>query len=255
MNRPPLWHHLVIFLLVSFVAVGAQQEHVCHDIVVLSHNIVDSDVVKKTFPEPIRVDEVSFESDALFQPQEFSSLFPFSPGDYIDSACLIAALELCAKKNKFFRVKITIFTGDETVRLHFAFEAAWTFKKIKIHNVYQGKHALSQFYIMERGEVFDESKHAHSCSKIKEFLLNNGYFDCSVTSDFVYDYQTKEVMVHIFIKKGKRFSFGSVEVALTTENGVCDDNDDLCKQIKKRFHTHCHPVRLLKNSLIKNRPL
>ena len=88
---------------------------------------------------------------------------------------------------------------------------------------------------MERGDQFDESKHTHSLEKIKEFLLNNGYFNCSITSTIAYDHQTKEIIVHIFIKKGKRFSFGSVDVALTIENGLFGDDDDLCKQIKKKI--------------------
>lgn len=225
----------VFFLFLCFLSLGAQQENVSNSFVVLSENVVDRDSVKKHFLEPIRCDEISFESDAAFQQDEFFYLFPFTAGDCIDSDQLIASLELCAKKNKFSTVKITIFTTEKTARLHFTFSAAWTFKKIKIHNVYQGKHGLLQFYLMERGELFDESKHAYSLEKIKEFLLNSGYFDCSVTSNLAYDSYTKEVIVHIFIKKGKHFSFGSVDVALTVENDLCDDHDELCKQIKKKI--------------------
>ncbi len=234
MNRASLWYHLRVFVLLCCTSMSAQQEDVCHSVVVLSDNIVDTEIIKKQFSEPIRCDEISFESDAIFQQEEFSYLFPFKGGDCIDSDKLIAALELCTKKNKFCRVQITFFTTHETIRLHFTFEAVWTFKKIKIHNVYQGKHALSQLYVMERGELFDESKHIHSCDVIKQFLFDNGYFDCTVTSNLAYDSQTKEVIVHIFIKKGKRFSFGSVDVALTIENNVCD-SDDVCKQIKKKI--------------------
>ncbi len=235
MNRSALWYHLGGLLLLCFVSTSAQQETVSHEIVVLSDNVVNTDIIKKTFIEPIRYDEISFESDAMLQQDEFFYLFPFKGGDCIDSDQLIASLELCAKKNKFSKISITILTTHETVRLHFSFSAAWTFKKIKIHNVYQGKHALLQFYAMERGELFDKSKHDYSLEKIKEFLLHNGYFDCSVTSHLAYDNQTKEVIVHICVKKGKRFSFGSVDVALTVEDGLCDDNDELRKQIKKKI--------------------
>jgi outer membrane protein assembly factor BamA len=233
MNIPTVF--FTIFLLACFVSVAAQQESMNHDIIVVSDNVVDVENIQKLFFQPIRVDEISFESDAIFQQEEFSYLFPFGCGDYIDSDRLITSLELCTKKNKFFKIKMTLFSGDEKARLHFTFEAAWTFKKIKIHNVYQGKHALSQLYVMERGEIFDEAKHAHSVEQIKQFLLNNGYFNCDVTSNLVYDQQTKEVVVHMFINKGKRFSFGSVDVVLTIEHGICDDNDDLCKQIKKKI--------------------
>lgn len=237
MNQSLRWHYLgiFIFLLCCFVSISAQQEYVCHDVTVLSHNIIDRDSIKKYFPEPIRIDEISFESDVIFQQEEFEYLFPFHRGDRINSDHLIFAFECCAKKNKFMTIKMTAVIENDGVGLHIIFEAAWTFKKIKIHNIYQGKHVLLQLYLMERGDLFDESKHAHSLAQIKQFLINNGYFDCCVTSNIEYDHQKKEVIVHICIKKGKRFSFAAVDVTVSIENGVCEDKDDVCKQIKKKI--------------------
>ena len=177
-----------------------------------SQGATEKEALEKIFTTNVIVDELSFESDVVFQRQEFLYLFAIAKGDRINHEAVIAGLERCAKKNKFSVIKMTSVAVGAGVRLHFSIEAAWTFKKIKIHNVYQGKHALLQFYLMERGDLFDESKHNHSMSKIKEFLINNGYFDCSVTSNCEYDYQTKEVIVHISIKKGKRFCFGSIDV-------------------------------------------
>jgi outer membrane protein insertion porin family len=236
MNQPSLWHQVIIFLLLfCSVCIDAQQENCCRDVVVLSHNSVDTEALKNIFITPVIVDELSFESDVVFQRQEFLHLFACDKGDQIDQNHLIAALERCAKKNKFSAAKMTIVADDGGVRLHFAFESAWTFRKIKIHNVYQGKHALLQLYLMERGDLFDESKHNHSLSQIKEFLINNGYFDSSVTSNFEYDYQTKEVIVHISIKKGKRFCFGAIDVDIMMENGALEDNEELRKLVKKNI--------------------
>lgn len=243
----------VFLLLLFFMSITAQQENVSHTIVVLSNNIVDTDAINNFFATPMQVDEISFESDVIFSQEEFEHLFPFSKDNQIKSNDLVVALELCSKKNKFFTVKIIIFTSDETTRLHFVFEAAWTFKKIKIHNVYQGKHAISQFYVMERGDLFEQAKHEHSIAAIKEYLVNGGYFDCNVTSDLEYDQRTKELIVHIFIKRGKRFSFGEINVAIHGESGECDDNDELRKQIKKRLRIHYHHhVHALKIKLIAN---
>ncbi len=236
MNQSPLWHQVIIsFLLLCSLSVGAQHENVCRDVVVLSQNGVDKEAISAVFATPLLVDEFSFESDVVFTQEEFFYLFACKSGDKIDQEYLIAALERCAKKNKFSVVKITIFTSNDGIRLHFAFEAAWTFRKIKIHNVYQGKHALLQFYLMERGDMFDESKHNHSMSKIKESLINSGYFDCNILSSLEYDHRTKEVIVHISIKKYKRFCFGSMSVEITGNNGILDDNDELCKLVKTKI--------------------
>src|SRR6266404_127413 len=227
----------VFFVLLCFMSITAQQENVCHDIIVVSNNVVDRDIIKKYFSEPMHFDEISFESDVIFQQEEFEYVCSFNKADDISSDDLIVALERCIKKKKFFVVKITIFTSDDSIRLHFTFEGAWTFKKIKIHNVYQGKHALLQFYLMERGDLFDESKHDHSLMHIKDYLVNGGYCDCAVTSNCEYDHRTKEVIVHIFINKGKRFSFGSHDVVLYGETEMIEDHKELCKQIKKKI-TH-----------------
>jgi len=235
MNQSSLWHQVIIFFFLFLcVSIGAQQEPCCRDLVVLSANVVDRTGLKQLFATPVIVDDISFESDVVFYQQEFLHLFEIAKGDCIDQDNLITALERCAKKNKFSTIKMTSVSGDVGVRLHFAIEAAWTFKKIKIHNVYQGKHALLQFYLMERGDLFDESKHAHSLTKIKDFLVGNGYFDSRVTSNFEYDHRTKEVIVHIVIKKGKHFSFGLIDVEIVIDDGTCDEIEELHKLVKKK---------------------
>src|SRR5260221_1082362 len=218
MNQSSLWYLAILFfLLISFFCIEAHQERNCHDIVVMAHNSVDKEILKRIFPEPFLVEKLSFESDVFFSEQEFLHLFNSNNGDQINYDHIVVALERCIKKNKFATIKMTSTVSDDGVMLHFVFESVWSFKKIKIHNVYQKKHALLQFYLMETGDSFEESKHDHSISKIKEFLINNGYFDCNIKSIFEYDHFTKEVIVHIFIKKCKQFYCGAIVVEIIIE--------------------------------------
>lgn len=236
MNQSSLLHQVFIsFLLFCCVFTSAQENNDCRNVIVLSQNNIDKETVQRLFTTPVIIDEISFESDVIFRQEEFFHLFGIAKGDVISQEQLIAGLEFLAKKNKFAVVKLTSVMNDTGVTLHFAMQAAWTFKKIKIHNIYQGKHALLQFYLMERGDLFDESKHAHSINKIKDFLIHNGYFDCNVTSSLEYDNQTKDVIAHIFVKRGKRFSFGSINVEIAIDDATCGENEELCKVVKKKL--------------------
>lgn len=235
MNQLPLRHWIITLLLLCSFCVRAQEETCYTDVVVLSNNTVDKEIIKTIFATNVTVEDIFFESDVAFQRQEFFYLLGFNRGDSIGQNQVIVALERFAKKNKFFTVKMNVFISQTGVRLHFFFVSEWTFKKIKIHNVYQGKHLFQQFYLMERGDVFEESKHNHSIARIKDFLKNNGYLNRAVTSNIEYDDHTKEAIAHIFIKKGKKFSFGSIDVEIINESGIHDDVQDLCKLVRKKI--------------------
>jgi outer membrane protein assembly factor BamA len=252
MNQSSLWHQVFISILMFWcVSVCAQVDSNCHEIVVLSQNKVDKEVIKNLFSVPVVIDELSIESDIVFKQDEFFHLFSVAKGDFIDQEQLIFGLELLAKKNKFSIVRMRSVFSNNGVALHFIMEAIWTFKKIKIHNIYQRKHALLQFYLMERGDLFDESKHNHSITKIKDFLIHNGYFDCNVTSSLEYDYQTKEVIAHISVKKGKCYYFGLINVEITIDDVTHDENEELRKIVKKKL-SHALSSRVFTKEQLNN---
>lgn len=196
---------------------------------------IDKELITHYFLTDVIAKEISFQSDVAFQKEEFFHLLGFKKNDQINQKHIIIALECFFKKNKFSSIKMKIFTDEDGIHLHFIFESEWTFRKIKIHNVYRGKQFFQQFYLMERGDIFDESKHKHSIVKIKEFLTNSGYFDRKVKSRFEYDHTTKEVVAHISIKKGTNYSFGSINVEIVNEDEVADEYDDLCRVVRKKL--------------------
>ena len=216
----------------------------------LSFNkVIDKEMLSHYFPTDVVVKEISFESDVIFQKEEFLYLLDFKENDQINQQDMILAFERFFKKNKFLAIKITISTEADGVRLHFIFESEWTFRAIKIHHVYRGKTFFRQFYLMERGDVFDESKHHHSIIKIKEFLTNSGYFDRKVSSSFEYDNMTKEVVTHISIKKGAHYSFGSIKVDIANEDEGIDEYGDLSRIIRRKLSHSLATQSFTKNLL------
>ena len=234
MNQSPLRHSIILCLFFYFLTSGAQD--VCQNsILAFSSKAIDTELLSTCFSVDVAITTISFESDTAFQKEEFLHLLGFKENDLINQKHITRALERFFKKNKCASIKMNISKNDDGIRLHFIFESEWTFRKIKIHNVYRGKHVFQQFYVMERGDIFDESKHNHSIIKIKEFLTNSGYFDRKVSSRFEYDHATKEVVAHITIKKGTSYSFGSINAQIMNEDEVSDEYEDISKIVRKKL--------------------
>jgi outer membrane protein insertion porin family len=233
MNQSLFRHLTILFFLFCF-SIQAQ-ESVSQSYTLFSHNTIDKEAIKHCCNDNILIENITFESDVVFDQEEFLHLLGFKPGDTIQREDINKAVERCIKKSKFCAIKMRVNTGEIGTHLHFVFESVWTFKKIKIHHVYQGKHLLTQFYLMERGDLFDESKHAHSLTKIKDYLTHNGYLDRQVTSSLEYDQKTKEVIAHISVKKGKRYAFGSVDIEIVCEEGTNQESDNIRSSVRKKI--------------------
>ncbi|HSC25401.1 MAG TPA: BamA/TamA family outer membrane protein [Candidatus Babeliales bacterium] len=235
MNQSLACHLIIIMSFFCFGLVNAQQENNRIPFTVMSHDYIDKEVIKNILISPTILTNLSFESDVILQEQEFLYLMGFDKGCVINSEDIIAAIGRFAKKNKYSMIQMTMVIDDHGISVHLIFKAAWIFKKIKIHNMYQRKQSLLQLYLMERGDNFDQSKHDHSLTKIKDYLISNGYFNQNISSFFEYNHYTKEVIVHISIKKGQQFYFGTHIVEIKSDNAIYEDNDKLCKLVQKKL--------------------
>lgn len=235
MNQWLSWYTISIFFFLIYSFCCASQKDSAHEIIVFSHKIINKENIERYFTENVLIADITFESDVIFQKEEFFYLLGFQKNSYINYNHIMTALEFFVKKNKFIMIKMTIFTDENgSIRLHFIFESEWTFRKVKIHKIYRGKHLFKHLYILERGDIFDESKHNHSIAKIKDFLTSNGYFDATINSHFEYDKNTKEVITHISIKKGVCFCCGPITIDIINEDDIIGEYEDLGKIIRKK---------------------
>ena len=231
MNQPPVRHWIHLSFLLWIFSACSQESSV----VLFCNNMVNKDALNGYCMPSVVVEDLTYESDVLFESEEFLHLVGFQSGGVITSADIYNAVERFVKKNKFLTIKMNIFIAEDGVRLHFVFEGMWTFRKVKIHHVYQKKHLLARVYLMERGELFDEAKHDHSVANIKKLLTDRGYLDHQVTSEFEYDHRTKEVVVHITVKKGRSYGFGSLAIDIACDQDVNQDADDLSRTLRRKF--------------------
>lgn len=228
----------VVCLVICFVFFNSI--HLLHgtelrrSVVAAERNELFSQSLCEVCPESVLIERLTFDSDVYFQKEEFLYLVGFNEGDLIDSPDLINAVNYLSKKNKFNRIKIEVVSGSQGKWFHFDFEGLWTFKKLKIGGVFQGRDVFKHFYLMEQGEAFDRAKHEHSIIKIKEALQQKGYCASGVTTDFDYDQEKKEITVYININKGKRFTIGSLSVEMSAED-VQELPNDFERIIYKRL--------------------
>lgn len=227
--------HLIFILFFHSFCFSIQDNIPKKDILVFFHKTIDKENILRNMSENVLIADISFESDIVFQQEEFFDLLGFQKGDVINSEHIIIALEFFAKKNKFSQIKIIISKNeDKSIQLHFIFKSEWIFRKAKIHKIYKGKHLFKHLYILERGEIFDESKHDYCLCQIKDFLMSNGYFDAKINSFFEYDNNTKEVITHISIEKGVCFCFGSLALDIIREDDAANVCEDLGKIVRKK---------------------
>jgi outer membrane protein assembly factor BamA len=205
-------------------------------VIVLCEDNVYHDEIQKQFAQPFCLSSLEMTSDIYFDEQEFLYLINLKLGACIDSSDILNAVESIHKKSKFSSITIKKITDKDGIHLHFTFVAGWTFRKVKIHGPFHRKSFFSQAYIMNNGDRFDLSKHNHSLLKIKELLAQNGYHNNSVVARFDYDNKTKEIVVHLDIKKGKRFIIEAITVELAEESQK-EDYRALIHQIKRKLST------------------
>src|SRR5438132_5989109 len=141
MNQLPWWHSIILLMAALFYCMNdvAQECILERNIVAYTDRVIDKEAIINYFAKDIPVAEISFVSDVVLSRPEFMHLLGFKESDSINYECIIGALERFIKKNKFSTIHIysAIDAECNEIRLHFVFESEWTFRKIKIHNIYR----------------------------------------------------------------------------------------------------------------------
>ena len=195
--------------------------------------------VDKVLAVPLLVEEVSYVADVIFSEQEFNYLVAIAPGSIIGAPELKKALFYLLRKNKFETITITITQGLVGARIHFAFDACWTFNKLKIHGFFIGRERYSHYYLMESGDPFDQKKHCHSLENIRDELKKEGFFAASILENLDYDPDAKTVTVHLTLDRGKQFNVGRVNLAVVAYDSPESGIDAIQDKIEKSF---CHAL-------------
>jgi len=196
---------------------------------------INNDKIERMFREPFILERLTFDSDVHLEKEEFLYLVDLSEGVPVSASDIKKALSYLIKKNIFREIGIRMSQGVNGKWLHFELRGVWTFRQARISGILWGKDIYRQYYLMDSGDLFDEDKHKHALTKIKEVLRNEGYFNNRVTSSFTYDYDMKAITVNLCIKKGNRFRIKAVGLAIQAEGETMSDYSFLNSRLYKKF--------------------
>lgn len=192
--------------------------------------------IESIVPPDAIIAKITYDSDVRLEPAEFNYLMGIQDGVSITSHSLKKGLGYLYKKNKFASISLTIDQIPQGYTIHLVLNGHWTFKKLTLSGMLIGKEAYRQYYTMESGDIFDQVKHAYAVEKIKEVFAQEGYHAAEIETDFKYDYETKQVIVLLHLKRNHRFKMKHVHVDLQGEGVLHEYNRLAVEQlVNKHF--------------------
>jgi len=195
-----------------------------------------SDQIFDAIKQPFQVASLTFDSDVYFQKDEFLYLVDLKVGTPAGAKEVERAVAHLLKKNKFERIVITITPLEVGSQVHFALQGFWTFCRLKLHGMLLGKDAYRQYYLIEPGEVFDETKHQRSLERIKEAFACEGYFDGTLESEIKRDELTRSITVDLYLCKGNAFCIGDLHTEIRKTSSIQkDESAGLLEKLEAKF--------------------
>jgi outer membrane protein insertion porin family len=188
---------------------------------------------------PLVITKLSYESDVLFQPEEFAYLVDFTLEEPVSFERCCQILYSLQAKNKFSQVTL-VFRPDSSqlhYHLHVLLEGFWSFDRVKFHGLQRGGDRYRHLYLLEPTERFCIKKHNHALTTIKETLCKEGYFDAHLTDYFDYDQTTKTVRVHIIIDRGSPFVINAIAVTMHGEHIGRDERAAVAAALATKLQT------------------
>ncbi len=179
--------------------------------------------------------KVTYSSDIFLPKDEFYYLTQLHENKPINDKKIQQALFYLFAKKKFKNITITSTKEPDGYHVHITLCGLWTLEKIKIHGlVLLGKDRFRQHYLLEPGEVFDKKKHEMSLQKIADSLHEIGYFQATVSARIEKQKESKSIIVHLYISKGKRFAIHSVDLKIDSEQCFTDELE-IKKILEKKY--------------------
>lgn len=225
----------------------------CAEVISLSLDAQRDDiasVIAAAVPEAFVCTQLTCTSDVACEQEEFLYLTELREGMMVDAQILSRGIAHLVSKNKFATIELTLKPFMQGKHLHVGLHGFWTFEKVKFQGVLLGKDSYRQFYLIEPGEPFVQEKHLRSLDKIRDSFAQTGYFDGTVSSEFIRNYQTKSVMVLVTLNKGAHFTVGDVNFVLQAGPHITPEEHAFVRgKIRSRFIKRLHGTKYNKEVL------
>lgn len=148
---------------------------------------------------------ITFDIDMPFSVYEFDYLTDLKPHSFITKQQIDMACHNLFAKKRFESITVDLIDEGPNKRLHFTLRSVWVFDKVVFDNVWFGRPSFVNYYNLQGGSVFDSSGHEESLKSVERYLIDKGFFNCSINDELVYRHKRKTITAYIKIKKKKRF--------------------------------------------------
>jgi len=209
-------------------------------------------------PAPILLERLTYESDVALEPDEFNYLVGLEEDTLITADQLQKAVYHLRQKNKFATIEISARPGERGICLHWKLTGLWTLARLTLHGLMFGKEAYRHYYGIEPGESFDHNKHSYSLRSMEEAFAYEGYLNGTAQAIFDRDNNTKSIVVHLTLDKGKRFTIGSVGIVVRADKQVRDAELDfvralLAKKLRAKLEHKSYSKELINREMQKTK--
>ncbi|MBY0353132.1 BamA/TamA family outer membrane protein [Candidatus Babeliales bacterium] len=161
--------------------------------------------------------KLSHQADILLSSEEFNHLVELVPNTFISVKQVNQAFKNLMRKERLQAIDINCCDYENGKHLTFTLKSSWILKKLTFKGVFFGQQEYTNLYTQQPGDVFDISLHEESVEAINQKLKAEGYFDHTLTDEFVYEKKNKTITAIIKTKRGKRYHIDQVSFDIKTD--------------------------------------
>ena len=182
--------------------------------------------------------KLTLNSDVPFSFKEFKYLTGLKEGSFVSPKDLEQAYNNLKLKNRFENIDVDVFEDTFGKRINFKLSGFWLFRKLAFRGVWFGKYKYEDLYLQQPGDVFDVVLHEKSIEAITKDFRDNGYFNCVIEDEFIYEKKRKTICIRLNIKKKRCFKINKIDFNLIRSNKgeeAASKGEKLCLKLKRKF--------------------
>lgn len=166
-------------------------------------------------PETFVIRHLVFEVDGVYRPDDIALLTGIPTKGNATRLQLLSGLFYIQQLGLFASVRLEgQWCGQQELDLRIVLRQNIVVDRIKIAGFLRNKQLLKNLYVIDPGDVFDQSKHDHSVDHMKMIFQEQGYLQAQIHDLVLPENDSKKVVVRCTVARGDRFRIGRVTTAV-----------------------------------------
>lgn len=174
-------------------------------------------------PEIFVVRQIAYMVDGMYRPDDIALLAGIPQDCLISRQQLLNGLFYLRQLGLFETIQLECLQLEQGVfDLKITLSQLVVVDYVKIAGFLRNKQRLKSLYVMDPGDVFDQSKHVHSIEHMKTALRELGYLQAQIHDLVLPENDPKNVVVRCGVMHGNKFRIGHVSTVVECIGNVDD---------------------------------